>query len=371
MKARFLASMLLVAALATACGGGGTTTPTADDVATVGPLHITKKRFDDQLAVARVNLKAQGQKFPKAGTSEYEALKANAMALLVMSAARELKAQEDGVEVTDEQVSTRLNDIKKQYFGGSEKKYQAQVTKQGLTDAEVRAQIKMQLISEKVAEQINADIAVSDDDVHEYYVGHKSEYGPERELQYILVGKSKDQTAADLRAQGQDPKKDKAAAAKVAAAPEDPKALAEQIYRELQNGAAFAALAKKYSQDASTKNTGGKLTAKKDQVVPKFGEVAFGLKTGELAKPFETPEYGWFVVKALKPVKAAAEKDVAETIREQLKQEQSNEAMTAWLSDATESVCTGKKVSYQVGYTPNPDPCAQFATSTTATDTGP
>ena len=47
------------------------------------------------------------------------------------------------------------------------------------------------------------------------------------------------------------------------------------------------------------RKTGGKLTAQKGQDVPKFDTVAFAMKTGELSKPVETPEYGWFVIKAI------------------------------------------------------------------------
>ena len=123
--------------------------------------------------------------------------------------------------------------------------------------------------------------------MHDYFVENKAQYPPEREIQYILVGKNKEK-------------------------------LANEIYAKLQGGAKFAALAKQYSQDDSSKDTGGKLTAKKGQLVPKFEEVAFALKAGELSKPVNTPEYGWFVIKALKPVKKPTEKDVAETIRAQL-----------------------------------------------------
>jgi parvulin-like peptidyl-prolyl isomerase len=332
--------MLLVAAVATACGGGGAgTTPAANDVATVGPLHITKQRFEDQLNVARVNLKAQGQKFPKAGTTEYETLKANAMALLVMSAARELKAQEQGIEVTEQQVTKRLQEIKKQYFGGNEKKYRAQVAKQGLSDAEVRAQIRTQLVSERIAEQITGEVSVSDDDVTEYYEENIGQYVQKtRDVLEILVGKDKK--------------------------------LAFKLHKQLKNGADFAKLAKRYSQDPGSKDIGGKFTARQGQDVANFDKVAFSIKTGELAPPVNTPEYGWFLIKAVSPVREEkqAKEEVAPTIRAQLAQEKRNDAMTEWLTDATESVCDGR-ISYQVGYTPNPDPCVQLASLTSSSTT--
>lgn len=338
LNVRVLVPILLVVGVAAGCGGGGgAAKPAADEVATVGSIHLAKTRFDDELSRARASLKAQGQTFPKQGTTEYESIKAEAMWLLVLGAARELEAKELGIEVTDAEVNTELTRIKKEFFEGSEAKYRAELKKEGLTDAEARNLIKGSLLSGKITTQITDGITVSDADVHKYFVENRAQYPDAREVQYILVGKKKAQ-------------------------------LAEQIYTQLKGGADFAALAKKYSQDPSSKDTGGKLTAKKGELVPAFEKVAFSIKDGELAKPFETPEYGWFVVKAAGPVKST-EKDVAATIRLQLLEQKKNDTMTDWASDLAKGICTGDKIAYQIGYTPVPDPCAQYKapTSTTAT----
>ena len=36
-----------------------------------------------------------------------------------------------GIKVSDSEIQTRLDQIKKQYFGGSEKRYQAQLKQRG------------------------------------------------------------------------------------------------------------------------------------------------------------------------------------------------------------------------------------------------
>ena len=41
--------------------------------------------------------------------------------------------------------------------------------------------------------------------------------------------------------------------------------------------------------------------------------------------------------------------------------------MTDWVSGLTKSFCGGKKIKYQVGYTPSPDPCASTTSTTTTT----
>jgi parvulin-like peptidyl-prolyl isomerase len=343
MKARaLLLPMLLLGVLLSGCGGGSATLTEAD-VATVGSIHISKARFDAQLSLARANLKATGREFPKAGTREYEGIKAQALTLLVQSAARELKAAELDIAVTDKQIADRLAEIKKQLFDGNEKKYQAQLKQQGLTDEEVRAQIKTSLISEQVTQKLTEGLAVGDAEVHEYYVANAPQYTQEeRDVLEILVGKDKEELAKDIR-------------------------------RQIAAGADFGALAKKYSQDPGSKDKGGAFTAVNGKDVPEFDRVAFSLETGELAQPVNTAEYGWFIIKAVsdKRTVKTAEKDVRDTIRQQLLDDKRNEAIRDWLTDAAESVCDGGKITYQVGYTPNPDPCAQFTATTTTTATTP
>jgi parvulin-like peptidyl-prolyl isomerase len=327
-KARALLAALLLAALGTlvaGCGGGGSAAElSGEDVATVGRIHIAKARFDAQLELARASYKAQGREFPTAGTPEFEAIKAQAMALLVQAAARELKAESLGIEVTKADVDKELVAIKKQYFDGDDKKYRAEVARLGLTDAEVREQTKTQLISRRVSEQLTAGVTVTDQEISEYYEARKSE---ERPVSYILVGKDKEQ-------------------------------LARQIHAQLKKGADFAALAKRHSQDDSSSDQGGKLTAVKGQVVPEFERVVFALEPGELAEPFETPEYGWFVVRA------DTVKEASAGLRQKLLEERRNESMTEWLEEAAESVCSDGAIAYQIGYVPNPDPCAQFTATT-------
>jgi peptidyl-prolyl cis-trans isomerase SurA len=77
------------------------------------------------------------------------------------------------------------------------------------------------------------------------------------------------------------------------------------IYEKLKNGADFAELAKKYSQDYSTAKTGGVLPwFGPGRMIPSFANVAFSLKeNGEISEPVQTP-YGWHIIKRLdmKPI---------------------------------------------------------------------
>ena len=337
------ALLVAVTALALAgCGGGGAKKLSSSDVAVVGGTTISQAEFTDLMATAQQSFKAQKRAFPKKGTAQYTTIKTQAVNLLVQQAEREEKARALGITISDKQIQTRLDQIKKQYFGGKESTYQTQLKKQGLSDAQVRRDIKAQLISEALFAKVTVGVTVSTAEVHAYYKAHPQLYAqPEsRQVRHILV---------------------------------KTKALADSIYQRLKAGADFATLAKKYSQDPGSKAQGGKLTVSKGQTVAPFDKVAFSLKTGQLAPPVHTT-YGWHVIQALgaiQPAKTTPEKQVADSIKQQLLQTKKNQAMTAWVKKIETGFCKGSSIKYATSYTPSPDPCATLlAPTTTATTTG-
>jgi foldase protein PrsA len=324
--------VLLLALLAAGCGGGGDGSVPADAVAEVDGEAIAVAEFEGVLNQARQSYKNQKRDFPKAGSQEYQTLKNQAVQFLVQRRQFEQAGEELGVEVTDQQVEDRLAQIKKQYFGGDQKKYDKQLKEQGLTDAQVRADVRSQIVSEKISAQVTKGLKVTDKEIAAYYAKNKKQYEqPEsRDVRHILV-KTKKQ-ADDLKAQ-------------------------------LDGGADFAALAKKHSTDTASKATGGKLTITRGQTVAAFDKEAFELKKDAISAPVKT-EFGFHLIQALSTVKPAATtplKDVKEAIRGQLLQEKKNQAMTKWVDELKADY--QDKVDYAVGYNPPP-----AATGTTETD---
>ena len=336
MRLRFLpvALLLVLAALFVAgCGGGSKNVP-ADAVAVVGKDTITKEQFNFLLSGAKRTYKARKTAFPKAGTTQYKSLQDQAMSYLVQESELEQKAKDLGVEVTEKDVDARLAQIKKQYFGGSDKKYQAQLKSQGLTEAQIRSDLHAQVLSEKLYKKVTADVKVSDADIKAYYAAHKTDYtqAESRDVRHILVNNKK---------------------------------LADTIYGQLKGGANFATLAKKYSKDPGSAANGGKLTVSKGQTVPEFDKTAFELKTNELSKPVKT-QYGWHIIQALSAVKQAKTtplKDVTTTIKQQLEQTKKTDAMNKWVAGVKKDFKSD--VRYQAGYEPTQ---TDTGTGTTSTD---
>src|SRR3954471_9648235 len=186
-----VAALVAVVALAGCGGGSSSATLSSEDVAVVGKTAITKAQFDDLLATAEASFKQQGRAFPKQGTAEYATIKSQAITLLIQQAEREQKANDLGIKVTDKQIDDRLKQIKQQYFQGKDAAYKAQLKKQGLTEEQVRSDIKAQLISEALFKKVTDEVKVSDADVHKYYTSHPTQYQqPEsRQVRHILVKK--------------------------------------------------------------------------------------------------------------------------------------------------------------------------------------
>jgi parvulin-like peptidyl-prolyl isomerase len=312
------------ALLAVACGtssDSGDVPP--DSVAVVGDRAITKAEFDDLVKYAKRSYDAQKRPFPKVGTQEYAQIRDQAVRFLVQRAQFEVKADDLDVAVSDGEVDKRVEQYIKERHGGSERKFQAELKAQGLTEDQARDIIRANLVQEAIYKKVTADAKVTDKEIADHYNKNKAQYGtPEtRVVRHILVS------------------------------PKD-KALADRLYDQLRADGDWKALAKRYSQDPASKNQGGRMTATKGALVPEFEQAAFNVGNNGITKPVKT-QYGWHVIQALSPVKKSTTTpllQVREAIRQQLTQEKKNKEMQGWVEDMRKDL--DGETAYQVGYKP-------------------
>ena len=326
--------MLAAAALAVltvvAAGCGDTDEVPQDAVAVVDGTPISKSTLDELLTRTKKTYAAQKRQFPKAGTPEYQSLQTQAVAFLVQRAEYAREADKLGVKVTDAQIQKKVDDVKKQYFGGDQKKFEAGLKAQSYTIEALREDARAQLVSEGIYKDITGDVKVSDAEAQQYYDDNIGRYkvAESREVRHILV-KTKDE--------------------------------ADALHEHLVNGASFATLAKEKSLDPGSKDQGGKLTVSKGQTVEAFDKAAFSLDTNEISDPVKT-QYGYHIIQPLtdvKPGRVTPFTQVRTQIKSQLLQQKKGDAVSKWVSDV-EKQYKGK-VTYAAGYEP-PD--------TTSTGTG-
>jgi foldase protein PrsA len=343
MKTRlpFVLLSLVLASVLAACGGRGGTTANvpAEAVAQLRSTPNTNSTFDGLMTVAFAKYKTQGTAPPKVGTATYSQIRDAAVTFLVQQEELMQEAQKLGVTVTQKDVDKQVEQIKKMYYQGSEKKFDQALKKDHLTLSELEQyELRPNLLGQKLQAKVTSDVNVSNSAALAYYNQNKKSFQtPEtREVRHILV---------------------------------DNKSLAQQIETKVKNGASFAALAKKYSKDKGSAAHGGKLCVAHgassgtcSQTVAPFDKAAFSLKSNEIELVHSV--YGWHIIQALgavKPAHTQSYSEVKSQIEANLASQQKGTAWQAWLAKMAKDF--KGKVAYQTGYTP--------ATTTTPTTPAP
>jgi len=96
-----------------------------------------------------------------------------------------------------------------------------------------------------------------------------------------------------------------------------------EIYQRIQQGEAFDALAKQFSEDKGSSSKGGLLKPFSNGEIrsPKFEEVAFGLQNTEaVSKPFKT-QFGWHIVKLKDKKRMAPLADMKSELKSKVKRD--------------------------------------------------
>jgi foldase protein PrsA len=330
-RSLMLAAAALAALTVVAAGCGDTDEVPSDAAAVVDGTPIQKSTVQDLLQRTEKTYKAQKRQFPKQGTSEYQSLRTQAVAFLVQREEYAREADKLGVEITDAQIQKKIDEVRKQYFGGDQKKFEQGLKEQSYSIAALRQDARADLVNAGIYKDITADVKVTDGEAQQYYDQNIDRYrvADSREVRHILV---------------------------------KTKAEADKLRGELENGGDFAALAKQHSEDPGSKEQGGKLTVSKGQTVEAFDKAAFSLDTNEISQPVKT-QYGYHIIQPLSDVKKGSVTPFTKArteIKAQLLEQKKSDAVSAWVSKV-EKAYKGK-VQYATGYEP-PE------TTSTGTDT--
>ena len=189
------------------------------------------------------------------------------------------EAQRRGISVSKKELQNQINMMKGGY--ASEKIFKRELAKTGQTYKQWIKKIKRRLLIRKLWKTVVTDrVNITDDSVRAYYLSHKNKfYIPDRlHLAHILIAVDPGAMEAGWKAGLQ---------------------TAENLYRQLRNGADFSSMAKQYSDDSTTAKKGGDLGWRHvGQLLPELDKVAKQLVVGQISKPIRTI-YGYHILKLL------------------------------------------------------------------------
>ena len=258
---------------------------------------------------------------PKVDEFNRQAAKSYAVGLILADEAARRK-----IVIADKQATDQLDGLIDDQLQGGRDAFVQFLQTSGISEESVLDEIKRQLATAKLVEQVTADLpTVTDAQVAAFYEKNKTKMVTDttRTISNIVV--------AD-------------------------EAQARQIARlAAKPGADFAALAKSYSADGSTKDKGGALGAvTQSQLDPAFGKAAFAVGQGAVFGPVKT-QYGWNVGKidAITPAKSLALADVSTSVRTELE----NQARLVMWRGFLAKLLGSADVDYATSYLPD-DPKA-------------
>jgi len=280
-----------------------TTNPPDGYICAVDHGGITQADFDKLINQSKISYQTQGQHFPSASSNAYAALRDNAVNYQVEQELYRQYAAKLGVQVTDADVTARLNQLIQGFFGGNLSALDSELKKQGITLADVRANLTEQLLTERLYERVTKGVTATRAQALHYYRHNQRQYRtpPMRGVRHILVTSH---------------------------------ARAWRLYWNVHRNptANFGRAARKYSQDPSSAGQGGALTIARGQTVPEFDRTAFSLTSGAVSTPVHT-QFGWHIIWATTPIRRGHTQPfhaVAATIRQTLGQERKTRTMMTW-----------------------------------------
>lgn len=143
---------------------------------------------------------------------------------------------------------------------------------------DLRQAVELNMQTERLRESVVGPIEPTDQDLSAYLEEHREEYDTPEEVhaRHILIRVSEGASEAEIA---------------------QAKKQIEDIKKELENGADFAELAKKYSQDPGSAQNGGDLGFfSRGQMVQEFEDAAFALEPGQVSDPVRT-QFGFHLIK--------------------------------------------------------------------------
>lgn len=265
--------ILLLAFSLTACG-----TDDKKAIAVVGDTEITEAEFHE-LLVERYGEETLGA--------------------LISEKVIEAEIKKADVKVEAEEIDKEFEGMAEQY--GGKEGLDAAMASSNISEKEVKEEIERTLALKTL---LKSDLKVTDEEIAKYYEENKESFSQKEQVDasHILV---------------------------------ESEEKAKEVRKKLVDGEDRVEIAKEYSTDPGSKDSGGDLGFfDRGKMVPEFEEAAFSMKVGEISQPIKT-EHGYHViiVNDKKEAKTTSLEENKDEIRTTLEDAKMPEAFNTWYTE--------------------------------------
>jgi peptidyl-prolyl cis-trans isomerase SurA len=252
----------------------------------------------------------------------------------------------------DTDLIKRLDQMRKDMKLDSLEALEKEATKQGISWEDFKQNLRNQIITQKViGEEVGGHLAISKDEEQKFYDEHKSELEqPEYiRLSEILVAPKTVAPAApstDLSAPA-GPADEAARQASETAALSAAEAKANDLLKQIHDGAAFEDVAKKFSDGPSASDGGSLGMFKRGQLAKELEDRTFAMKAGDVTDVIRTKQ-GYVILKVVDHQMAGIPpmKDALPKIQDALYYAKLQPALRAYLTKLREDAY----IKYAEGY---------------------
>jgi parvulin-like peptidyl-prolyl isomerase len=340
----------LTAALSAACGGGSASSNSSGslasgDVAVVGGIHITKSQLDHAITLRLKAMAVQKQTAPKVGTTDYtNTVVQPTLQHLVQGAEVRNIASALHVTASSSDVDNAIKGAVTQYYGGDQSKFDADVKRYALTDADVHYEFQTSVLEKKITDKLTNEIKVTDQDIRDYYDKNKASFKASSDSRVVDYALFPD------------------------------KASAQAALTKLAGGASFKEVS------AGTLDTSANhepFTAQKGNVDKAFAQSAFTLPTNQLSplvkvdKAYATSTLGgqcqpdcYFIIRPTADVVKAGTQQSFDQVKDQIRQQLLSSQQQSHVTSILRKLEAQQKkaTKYATGYAP---PATSSAPATT------
>ena len=307
------AGILSLAACLTASGQEGNLLRLGNGIAAIAEgeiITVEAMRRELEPIIPRLRLESRNQEdFNKRIDSISQEILQNMIDRIIIVKA----AEEKGLLIPDSYIEQEYEDVLEADFGGDRARFLKYLRAQGLTPREFRESIRKRVIVNVMRQQNRkSQSEISPERIEAFYVRNKLRfYQPESiHLRQIILSPMADEGITPLRQ------------------------TAQKIIEELQTGAAFADLARKYGQDEMSRSGGDWGWLKRDDLRDELSDIAFALAPGKHSKPVELDETIFILYcEELREETIQPISQVRDVIEDVLVGEIARETQDKWLED--------------------------------------
>ncbi len=303
------AFIILFVVVAIADGVGHPSVPSGDVALVTGAPgdigDVTEAKFKHSLELAAV---AAGEKTPpKPGDPKYEEQKEAALKSIFEAIWLQGLAADKGISVSEDEIAAELKKVKKENFP-SEAEYQKFLTESHFTQADVNEKVKLQILSTKLQNKLKEGLPTpSQSEVENYYEAAKATQFTQKPSRDVRLIVNKDRKKAEE--------------ARDALSKDDTAKNWEKV-------------AKEFSEDPTTKNSGGLQKGLQEGVIEEpLNKEIFKAPEGQVEGPIEAERgYTVFEVESSTPETVQELKAVEGQIKSTLAQRNEQEFFTNYVA---------------------------------------